>query len=83
MDEFSRGMEPEVKRYFRKIIRSFTAASFWLLGSATAGFYFKLAIINDGVRWYNILFYALSAVGLCFLLFYLYKVWGMKQDQEL
>ena len=83
MDEFNRGMEPEVKRYFRKIIRSFTAVSFWLLGTTTAGFYFGLAIVNDALRWYHLVYYVLVAGGLVLLIFYLYKTWRDKKNQEL
>jgi hypothetical protein len=78
MDEFSRGMEPEVKRYFRKILNSFSIVSVWLLTAATAGFFFKLAIIRGSLRWYNILFYVAFIASLILLLSYLYRIWTKK-----
>ena len=59
MDEYNHGMDPEVKRYFKRIINSFSFASIWLLAVSTAGLFFRLAILKDGIRWYNILFYIL------------------------
>lgn len=73
-------MDPGVKKYFRKIINSFSAGLLWMMAAATAGFYFKLAPIYDGVKWYNVLFYALLAASFGALLFYLYRVWGKKED---
>jgi len=78
MDEYNRGIDPEVKRYFKRIMNSFSWASLWLLAVSTAGLFFKLAIIDGGVQWYNILFYVLSAATLAILLTYLYKIWNKK-----
>ena len=78
MDEYNHGMDPEVKRYFKRIINSFSFASIWLLAVSTAGLFFRLAILKDGIRWYNILFYILAAVSLVMLLIYLYKTWSKK-----
>ena len=82
MDEFNRGMEPEVKRYFKRIMNSFSIASFWLLAVSTAGLFFKLAIVSDGIQWYNFVFYLLALVSFIFLLRYLYKTWSKKYDEE-
>ena len=78
MDEYNHGMDPEVKRYFKRIINSFSFASIWLLAVSTAGLFFRLAILQNGIRWYNILFYILAAVSLVMLLIYLYKTWSKK-----
>ena len=82
MDEYNSGMDPEVKRYFRRIINSFSIASMWLLTVSTAGLYFRLAIVNDGISWYHILFYILAAGSFVLLLAYLYKTWSKKPDKE-
>jgi hypothetical protein len=37
------GMDPEVARYFRKILRSLFAGLMWLFINITAGIYFELA----------------------------------------
>lgn len=80
MDEYNSGMDPEVKKYFRKIINSFSVGLLWMLTAATAGLYFKLGPLHDGVRWYNVLFYVLLAASFGGLLFYLYRVWSKKND---
>lgn len=76
MDEYNTGMDPEVKRYFRKIINSFSFGMMWLLGIATAGIFFELGDVGNGFEWYNIIFYFISLVTLFILLRYLYKVWN-------
>ncbi len=78
MDE-NIGMDPEVRRYFRKILSSFGAAILWLMTVGTAGFYFHLAIIKESVQWYNAVFYGVFAGSLCLLIFYFYKLWQRKE----
>lgn len=79
MDEYDRGMDPEVKRYFRKIINSFSVGLLWLLSISTAGLFFDLAITGEGIKWYNIIFYAVALISFAGLIFYYYKVWGRKE----
>jgi len=74
-DEENMGMDPEVKRYFRKIVSSFSLGLLWMLVSSTAGFYFDLAIIHEKVRWYNLVFYTYFIVSFFSYLWYLYKTW--------
>jgi predicted ABC-type exoprotein transport system permease subunit len=78
MDEYNQGWDPEVKRYFKKIINSFFLFVFWLLLASTAGFFYDLAPIHGPVRWYNILFYVLLALSFAWLMYYLYKTWLRK-----
>src|ERR1041385_1643958 len=42
-----RGMDPEVKKYFRKIVYSFSYGMLWLTANVTAGIYFGLAYERD------------------------------------
>lgn len=69
------GMDPEMKRYFRKIVSSFSLGLLWMLSISTAGLYFGLALFREGIRWYNLLFYALFFLSLAALLRYFYRVW--------
>ena len=78
MDEYSQGIDPQVKRYFKRIINSFSVASVWLLSVSTAGLFFKLAIVRNGIQWYNVVYYVLSLATLILLLVYLYKTWSKK-----
>lgn len=75
MDEYESGMDPEVKKYFKKIINSFFVGIFWMIAVATAGLFFNLAPIYNGIKWYNILFYAVAFISLLALIWYFYKVW--------
>ena len=69
------GWDPEVKKFFRKIISSFSFGLLWLISVVTAGLYFGLAHRDDLPILYNILFYVFLVVSLFALLRYLYKLW--------
>jgi hypothetical protein len=69
------GWDPEVKRYFRKIIASFSFGLLWLMSSVTAGLYFGLAYRTDIPRIFIILFYIGLVASLLFLLRYYYHTW--------
>ena len=75
MDEYNSGMDPEVKRYFRKILSSFSWGLLWLLAAATAGLFFGLALIRDGFRWYNLIFYLLLVLSFLWLIRYYIRLW--------
>ena len=78
MDEYDHGFDPEVKRYFRKIINSFSMGLLWLAGIATSGIYFQLGMVGNGIRWYHIAFYCFSLVTFLLLLRYYYRIWSKK-----
>ena len=80
MDEYDRGMDPRVQRYFRKIINSFSFGLMWLLCVSTAGLFFGLGIPGDGWKWYNLVFYGIAAASFAWLLYYYYKTWSSKDD---
>ncbi len=69
------GWDPEVKKYFRKIINSFALGFLWIFTSMTAGLYFKLAFIGAGMRWHNAVFYALLLLSFAGLLRFYYNTW--------
>lgn len=75
MDEYSTGMDPQVKMYFRKIMKSFSAGLLWMLVFVTAGLFFKLGHVSSGWHWYNALFYGLLVLSLLLLLRFFYRVW--------
>ena len=68
-------MDPEMARYFKKILNSFSMGLLWMMAASTAGLYFGLALFRDGVQWYNIAFYALLILSFAGLLWYYYKMW--------
>jgi hypothetical protein len=69
------GFDPEITRYFKKIINSFSYGFLWLFAIITAGIYFQLAIVHRSIQWYNIAFYISLALSLFLLLRYYYKLW--------
>lgn len=69
------GWDPEVKKYFRKIISSFSYGVLWMIGAVAAGLYHGLAYRNDIPTIYIILFYVVFTVTLLLLLRYLYRLW--------
>jgi hypothetical protein len=78
MDEYNSGWDPEVKKYFRKIMNSFSVGLMWLLCIATMGLFFQLGIVSNGIRWYNIVFYLFALISFVALLYYFYKIWSRK-----
>ena len=78
MDEYNQGWDPELRHFFKKIMNSFVLGATWLMMVAVAGLFFKLAIVKDGWRWYNVAFYGCASLTFLLVLFYLYRVWGRK-----
>lgn len=78
-------MDPEVKKYFLKIISSFCMGLLWMFSIVTAGLYFKLALVGKSWLWYNALFYILFFLSFLLLLRYYYRVWrhpGFSHEAE-
>jgi hypothetical protein len=75
MDEYNSGMDTEVKIYFRKIMNSFGVGLLWLLLAATFGLFLKLGYLQNGWRWYNVVFYLLLVLSFAAVIFYMYKLW--------
>jgi len=71
----NRGIEPEVKKYLRKVGYSFFAGLMWLLVNVTLGLYFKWAIAENGVTVINIIFYIWFLLSIGLLIYYMYRTW--------
>jgi hypothetical protein len=69
------GWDPEVKRFFRKILSTFSFGLLWMMGALTAGLYFRLAYRTDIPVAYVVLFYFCLTGTLLLLLRYLYHLW--------
>lgn len=67
------GWDPEVKKYFQKIMNTIALGLFWLMAVLTAGLYFGLAYHPTTL--YSVLFYIGFAVSLFLLLRYYYRIW--------
>jgi len=69
------GMDPEVAKYFKKILNSLFAGLMWMFINITAGIYFELAHSNAYPGYVHVLFYVWLVASLGLLLWYLYRVW--------
>ena len=79
MDEYNQGWDPEIKRYFRRIMRSFGVFALWLLFMSTLGLFLRMGYVKNGPDVYNIVFYALLLVSFPLLLLFLYRIWRRKE----
>lgn len=68
-------MDPEVKKYFRKIINSFFMGLLWLFVIVTSGLYFQLGFIQGKIEWYNYIFYGFFLLSFLLLIRFYYKLW--------
>ncbi len=75
-------MDPEVKRYFLKILSTFSMGLLWMFFVATAGFYFKLAMVGKSWFWYNFLFYGIAFLFFVLLLRYFFRLWSQPHGVE-
>jgi hypothetical protein len=67
------GWDPEVRRFFLKILNTISMGLIWLLTIFTAGLYFGLATHPN--KLIAILFYLTVLITLFFLVRYLYRLW--------
>jgi FtsH-binding integral membrane protein len=68
-----RGWDPEVKKYFKKVLNSISLGLLWLMSMVTAGLYFGLAYAK-GI--YTVIFYVMMVASLAALLWKYYKMWS-------
>jgi hypothetical protein len=68
-------MDPEVKKYFIKILYSLSLGLLWMTLNVTTGIYWGMAIINNGISLTNVLFFLLLLASLGLLLYYYYRTW--------
>jgi len=69
------GWDPEVKRFFLKIINTISMGLIWMISMVTAGIYFGLAYRDGKPVIYVVLFYICLVATLYFLLRYFYRLW--------
>lgn len=75
MDEYNTGMDPEVKRYFKQIVNSFSVGLMWMMLVVLLGYSLGLGIVKDQLHWYNIVFYLFFIATLVALIYFFYRVW--------
>lgn len=68
------GWDPEVRKFFLKILNTISMGLIWLLAALTAGLYFGLALHPNKIV--VTLFYAIFVITLFLLIRYLYRLWN-------
>ena len=68
-------MEPDVRKYLRKIVYSLVFGLLWLYSNVIIGIYFEYGIIARKPTIGNFLFYAWLVGTLAVLLRYYYRTW--------
>ncbi len=69
------GWDPEVKKYFRKVLFTVSYGLLWLMTMVALGIYHGFAYRDDKPLLHTILFYSFSAITLVLLIRYFYKTW--------
>ena len=72
------GWDPQVSRFFVRIINALAWTLIWMIASATAGFYFGLAFPERFPVWVCIIYYFSVAITLGLLIRYLMKLRGAR-----
>ena len=70
-----RGWDPDVKKYFVKVLNSVFIGLLWMIASSVAGIYFHLAYTDGKPLIYTMLFYAGMLISLFLLVRYYYRTW--------
>lgn len=71
-------VEPEVKDFLNRVVRSLFLGLFWLLINMTLGIYFGLLFIDKQISLGNIIFYIFALLSLAGLIRFYYRTWSKK-----
>jgi hypothetical protein len=74
-------MEPEVRAFLARIVRSFSMALLWMIVNMIAGIYFDLGFIHNSISLVNIIYYIFFLSSLYALVWYLLKLWKQSLSQ--
>jgi hypothetical protein len=69
------GWDPEVRKYFRKVLNSISIGLLWMMVMVFLGLYKGWAYVYGRMDVYNIIFYIFLAVSLAVLIRYYYRLW--------
>jgi ABC-type glycerol-3-phosphate transport system permease component len=71
-------IDPDVTKYFRRIVRTLTAGLVWMVLQVLGGIMPGYAFVEDRFTWMNALYYLFFLLSLGVLLYYFYRLWGKK-----
>lgn len=67
------GWDPEVKKYFKKILNTIGMGLLWMMLAVMVGLYWGWAYAAN--KTYVLIFYSALAISFFFLIRYFYKTW--------
>lgn len=79
MDEYNRGIDPELRQYFKKILKSLIYLVVWFFLMAIVGLYLGWGLFHGAIRWFNVVFYIIMLASLAWVLYRLYRLWVLKR----
>jgi NADH:ubiquinone oxidoreductase subunit 3 (subunit A) len=68
-------MEPEVRAFLKRVLKTVSAGMLFLLFHMTAGLYFNWAFFEGSIRAGNIIYYVIFLLSLSGLIYYLWRLW--------
>ena len=74
------GWDPDIKKYFTRLLNAISVALAWLIAVFTAGIYFKLGWMGNYPLIFTILYYAVAVVTLFFVIRYMKGLWDKGSD---
>lgn len=69
-------IEPETRRYLKKIFLTLAYCVSWLFANVVIGLIFEFAYLDEGIAVKNIIYYLVSATLLVLLIRWLVITWG-------
>jgi len=72
------GWDPQISRFFARIINALAWTLVWMIASATAGFYFGLAFPEQFPLWACMIYYVGVATAFFMLIRYLNRLRGLR-----
>jgi hypothetical protein len=70
-----RGWDPEVRKFFKKIMNSISIGLLWMMLMVFIGLYHGWAYVYGRPDIYNIIFYSVLLISLVLLIRYYYRLW--------
>ena len=68
-------MEPDIRVYFKRIVKSIFTGLLWLVSNTTPGIMYDLAFVHKRVTLANFVYYAWFLLSLSLLLWYYVWIW--------
>jgi membrane protein YdbS with pleckstrin-like domain len=75
MQEEQRNWDPDIKKFFIRIVNSFAIGMMWLIAVVFAGLYYQLGFFSHHPLWHVVVFYVVLVITLLFVIRHLVRLW--------